>query len=39
MQRFYNRPSRANAKFSRMAFRIHPLNLNYGNMRGGMRLG
>lgn len=38
MQRFYNRPSRANAKFARKAYKIHRMNLNGAFMRGGIRL-
>lgn len=38
MQRFYNKPSNANAKFGRLAYRIHPKNLSGSFMRGGIRL-
>lgn len=38
MKRFYNRPSRANSKFGRLAFRIDRKNLNGSFMRGGIRL-
>lgn len=38
MKRFYNNPSRANAKFSRLAYKTNRLNLTGGFMRGGIRL-
>ncbi len=38
MQRFYNIPNRANGKFSRLAYKIHPKNLSGSFMRGGIRL-
>lgn len=38
MKRFYNRPSRANAKFSRLAYKIDRKNMTSGFMRGGIRL-
>ncbi|WGL31210.1 hypothetical protein [Dipodfec virus UOA04_Rod_771] len=38
MKRFVNKPSKANAKFSALAFKIHKRNLKGSPMRGGIRL-
>lgn len=38
MQRFYNNPKKAQGKFSRSAYKIHPLNLKGAFIRGGIRL-
>lgn len=38
MKRFYNNPARANAKFSRKAYKINNMNLKGAYMRGGIRL-
>lgn len=37
MKRFYNNPSKANAKFSHYAYKIHRANLKGAFMRGGIR--
>lgn len=39
MKRFYNRPSNANSKFSRLAYKVHGMNMTSGFYRGGIRLG
>lgn len=38
MKRFYNRPGRAQGKFSRYAYRMHLRNLRPTAQRGGTRL-
>lgn len=38
MNRFIMNPQSAQSKFSTLAYRIHPLNLHGGFMRGGIRL-
>lgn len=38
MKRFINNPSNAQAKFSRYAYGIHPMNMRGAYMRGGIRL-
>lgn len=38
MQRFYNNPSNAQAKFNHYAYSIHPMNMRMSFQRGGIRL-
>lgn len=38
MKRFINKPSKANRKFSRLAYKIHSTNMKSGWYRGGIRL-
>ncbi len=38
MKRFINNPKKANKKFSSLAWKIHPRNMQGSPMRGGIRL-
>lgn len=38
MKRFINNPNKANAKFSKLAWKIHPNNMKGSPMRGGIRI-